>query len=79
MARVLSSRIKRLEARYAPKPTPKLTPVIRVCPKTGTYLDPTPNGPHIPEPHFPTTQSWEAYNLETRAALVRYMPEQRTK
>lgn len=76
MARAQASRIQRLEARYAPKPTPKLTPVIRVCPKTGTYLD-KPNGPHIPEPVFDTVEQWEAYNLEARAALMRYMPEQR--
>ena len=73
MARVLASRLTRLEAKRTPQFRPE--PRVRFDPRTRQLLDPIRKRPLIPEPHFANVADWEAYNQETRAALMRHMPE----
>ncbi len=69
----LLRRIEKLERVIAPQFRPE--PRVRYNPRTGEYIDPVSRRPFVPEPYFPTIESWEEYHLEHRAALMRHMPE----
>lgn len=73
LPKALIRRIEKLERAITPRFTPE--PRVRFDPRTRQLLDPIPKRPFIPEPHFENVADWEAYNQETRAALMRHMPE----
>lgn len=69
----LLRRIERLERAIAP--TLIYASVVRMCPKTGTYLDPIPRRPFMVVTAFKDVTDWEQANLSIRKSLMEAVPQ----